>query len=341
MIRMLLASALAAFVAVSSAAADTQDVYTIPGLEVDETAPSLIQAREQAMMAARVAGARVLIDKITLPEDRMEAGGLQVDAELANRLSAAVDVQEETAGAGRYKGVLQVVYNPRMVRAHLDSLKVPYVDTQAPLSLMVPLASSGELEAAWRDALGTGNSGALAPYVTANLAGYSSYSDWNALSPEASSLRARRAVLAELSGFDGAWRVSLSTVTAAGTEVVGVTPASATLEGAVVAATHLLEENWKRASIIRSGGVRTQAKATVRYTSLAEWNTLRAALARSPLVSDFRTTAVARDGAVVSFAYVGDAQRLQNELLQRGVALGNVPEAGWVLRSAVSAAGVP
>jgi hypothetical protein len=228
-----------------------------------------------------------------------------------------------------------------MVRAHLDSLKVPYVDTQAPLSLMVPLASSGELEAAWRDALGTGNSGALAPYVTANLAGYSSYSDWNALSPEASSLRARRAVLAELSGFDGAWRVSLSTVTAAGTEVVGVTPASATLEGAVVAATHLLEENWKRASIIRSGGVRTQAKATVRYTSLAEWNTLRAALARSPLVSDFRTTAVARDGAVVSFAYVGDAQRLQNELLQRGVALGNVPEAGWVLRSAVSAAGVP
>jgi hypothetical protein len=89
----------------------------------------------------------------------------------------------------------------------------------------------------------------------------------------------------------------------------------------------LLEENWKRASIIR-GGDRTQAKATVRYTSLAEWNTLRGALARSPLVSDFRTTAVARDGAVVTFAYLGDPQRLQNDLLQRGVALGDEPQRG-------------
>ena len=50
---------------------------------------------------------------------------------------------------------------------------------------------------------------------------------------------------------------------------------------------------------------------------------------------------VARDGAVVTFAYLGDPQRLQNDLLQRGVALGEEPQAGWVLRSAVSAAGVP
>ncbi|MEZ5985618.1 MAG: hypothetical protein R3B94_06670 [Hyphomonas sp.] len=340
MIRMFLASALAALFAVFGAAADTQDVYTIPNLEVDETAPTLIQAREQAMAAARLAGAHVLINKITLAEDRIAAGGVPVDGELANRLSAAVDVQEEAAGAGRYKGILRVVYNPRMVRAHLDGLNVPYVDSQAPLSLMVPLASSADLEAEWREVLGPANTGALAPYVTANLAGYSAYSDWNALSPEAGSLRARRGVLAELMGRDGAWRVSVSTVTAAGTEAIGITAPVPTLEEAAAAMVGLLEENWKRASIIR-GGERTQAKATVRYTSLAEWNTLRGALARSPLVSDFRTTAVARDGAVVTFAYLGDPQRLQNDLLQRGVALGDEPQAGWVLRSAVSAAGVP
>lgn len=340
MIRMLLASTLAAMFAVFCAAADTQDVYTIPDLEVDEVAPTLIQAREQAMAAARLEGAHRLINKITLNEDRIAAGGVPVDGELANRLSAAVDVQEETAGAGRYKGVLRVVYNPRMVRAHLDGLKVPYVDTQAPLSLMVPLASYAELEEAWHEALGPSNSGALAPYVTSNLSGYTSYSDWYALSPEAGSLRARRAILAELMGREGAWRVSVSIVTTAGTEVIGITLPAPTLEDAVDSTVKLLEESWKRASIIR-GGDRTQAKATVRYTSLAEWNTLRGALARSPLVSDFRTTAVARDGAVVTFAYLGDPQRLQNDLLQRGVALGDEPSAGWVLRSAVSAAGVP
>ena len=340
MIRMLLASTLAAMFAVFCAAADTQDVYTIPDLEVDEVAPTLIQAREQAMAAARLEGAHRLINKITLNEDRIAAGGVPVDGELANRLSAAVDVQEETAGAGRYKGVLRVVYNPRMVRAHLDGLKVPYVDTQAPLSLMVPLASYAELEEAWHEALGPSNSGALAPYVTSNLSGYTSYSDWYALSPEAGSLRARRAILAELMGREGAWRVSVSIVTTAGTEVIGITLPAPTLEDAVDSTVKLLEESWKRASIIR-GGDRTQAKATVRYTSLAEWNTLRGALASSPLVSDFRTTAVARDGAVVTFAYLGDPQRLQNDLLQRGVALGDEPSAGWVLRSAVSAAGVP
>jgi hypothetical protein len=227
-----------------------------------------------------------------------------------------------------------------MVRAHLDGLKVPYVDTQAPLSLMVPVASYAELEEAWHEALGPSNSGALAPYVTSNLSGYTSYSDWYALSPEAGSLRARRAILAELMGREGAWRVSVSIVTTAGTEVIGITLPAPTLEDAVDSTVKLLEESWKRASIIR-GGDRTQAKATVRYTSLAEWNTLRGALARSPLVSDFRTTAVARDGAVVTFAYLGDPQRLQNDLLQRGVALGDEPSAGWVLRSAVSAAGVP
>ncbi|MEZ5954548.1 MAG: hypothetical protein R3C13_09625 [Hyphomonas sp.] len=338
MIRMLLASCFAAMALVFAAAADTRDVYTIPDLEVDESAASLIEARERAMSAARTAGARILIEKITLAEDRAAVGGIPVDAALAERLSAAVDVQEETAGAGRYKGVLQVVYNPRMVRAHLESLRVPYVDTQAPLSLMVPLASSTSLEDAWRVALGTGNAGALAPYVTANSPGYSAYSDWMELSPEASSFRAKRGALAELMGRDGAWRVQVSLVTAAGAEPIGATPPMPTLEAAAAAVSRLMGEQWKQASVIR-GGTKTQATATARYTSLTEWNTLRGALARSPLVSDFRTTAVARDGALVSFSFVGDAQRLQGDLLQRGVALGDEPDTGWVLRSAVSAAG--
>ncbi|MCA8898891.1 MAG: hypothetical protein KDA39_09200 [Hyphomonas sp.] len=338
MIRMLLASCIAVVSLAFSAAADTRDVYTIPNLNVDETAATVIEAREMAMADARLAGARLLIDKITLAEDRAAAGGIPIDAALAERFSAAVDVQEETAGAGRYKGVLQVVYNPRMVRAHLQSLGVPFIDTQAPMALMVPLASNTDLEDAWRLALGDRNSGALAPYVTANSPGYSSFSDWSQLSPEATSLGAKRGVLAELLGRDGAWRVQVSVVTAAGTESIGATPPMPTLDDAAVAMSRLMGENWKQASVVR-GGPRTLATATARYTSLAEWNTLRGALARSPLVSDFRTTAVARDGALVSFAFVGDTQRLQGDLLQRGVALSDEPDAGWVLRSAVSASG--
>ena len=204
MIRILFASLFALVAMGANAFADTRDVYTVSNIEVDETAGSLIEARELAMASARVQGARVLIDRITLAEDRLQSGGLVVDAALADRLSAAVDVQEETAGAGRYKGTLAVVYNPRMVRAHLDGLSVPYVDTQAPKGLLVPLAGSAGLDAAWREALGTGRDETLSPFVTANSPGYSAYSDWLELSPEAGALGARRGILAELSGVDGA-----------------------------------------------------------------------------------------------------------------------------------------
>ena len=131
----------------------------------------------------------------------------------------------------------------------------------------------------------------------------------------------------------------MSTVTAAGTERVGTTPYASSLEVAVDRMVALLDENWKEVSVIRSGE-RTPATASVRYTSLAEWNTLRGALARSPLISEFRIEAIARDGALVAFSYAGDPPRLQNDLLQRGVSLSE-NEMGWIVRSAVSPSGEP
>lgn len=338
MIRLLLASVILACMATLPASADTREVYTVRDIEVDEQAASVIEARDKAMSVARQKAARTLLTKITLSDDRTAAGGLPVDYALAERLSAAVDVQEETAGAGRYRGVLSVVLNPLMVRAHLDGLGVPYVDTQGPTSLIVPLARDYQTQEAWRTALGARNANALAPYVTASDPGYTAYSDWSAFSTEAATVGARRGVLAELSGSNGSYRVTLSTVTVAGTELLGSTGSAASLAGAAEAAAAFMDEDWKRRSIIREGA-RTATSASVRYTSLAEWNTLRTALARSPLVSDFKITAIARDGALVNFSYAGDEPRLQNDLLQRGVSLGAAPDVeGLVIRSAVSAA---
>ncbi len=335
MIRVFLASVICLFALAVPAFADTRQVYTISNVPVDESAPSVIEARQKAMATARVVAARRLIKKLTLAEDRATATGLQIDSEIANRLAAAVDVQEETAGAGRYRGTLAVVLNPRMVRAFLDDAKVPYVDTQGPLGLMVPIASNLAIEDEWRIALGERNDSSLSPYVTANGLAYTADTDWSVLSVEASSQRARRGVLAELKGRDGAWRVALSTVTAAGTEAVGTTSPQPTLEAAADAAATYMGEAWKRASIVRSG-TRTRRQANVRYTSLAEWNTLRGALVRSPLVSEFQINAIARDGAMITFSYAGEPPRLQNDLLQRGVAL-NEQAGAWVLTSAVSA----
>lgn len=333
MIRLVLAAMLLSLVGTGYVYADTKDVYTIRSISVDETAPSVIEAREKAMAAARISAARQLINKITLASDRNAAGGVPVDAALAARFTAAVDVEEETAGAGRYRGKLAVVLNPQTVRAHLDSLKVPYMDQQAPLALMVPVAGSG-LQAAWAEAFGERNSGALVPSITSTFGSYTAFSTWSDIAPEATPRNAKRGIIAELQGRDGAWRVVVSTVTATGNEPVGATPPAPTLVAAVDAVTSLLDESWKQASIIRDTN-RTSVSASVLFTSLAEWNTLRGALARSPLVSDFRTKAVAREGALVTFSYAGDETRLRNDLVQRGVTLGRENDE-LTLRSAVS-----
>ena len=332
MIRLFLAAFMMSLAGAGVAFADTKDVYTVSSISVDETAPTVIEARERAMAAARMSAARTLINKITLASDRSAVGGIQIDGALASRFTAAVDVEEETAGAGRYRGKLAVVLNPQTVRAHLDSLKVPYMDAQAPLALMVPVASGG-LQSAWTGAFGERNRGALVPSVTSTY-GYSAYSTWSEMAAEANAYNARRGILAELEGRDGAWRVIVSTVTAGGVEPVGATPPAATLGAAVDAVANLLDESWKQSSIIRDSK-RTDVSASVLFTSLAEWNTLRGALARSPLVSDFRTKAVAREGAVVTFSYAGDENRLRNDLIQRGVTLAREQDE-LILRSAVS-----
>jgi hypothetical protein len=93
--------------------------------------------------------------------------------------------------------------------------------------------------------------GALVPTVTATYGSYTGFSTWSDISPEATPQNARRGILAELQGRDGAWRVVLSTVTPNGTESVGATPPAATLGAAADAVATLMDESWKQASIVR------------------------------------------------------------------------------------------
>ncbi|MEM9669312.1 MAG: hypothetical protein AAF950_10345 [Pseudomonadota bacterium] len=333
MIRPVLMMLLVIQLACFAAMADTRSLYTVKDIAVDETAASVIEAQQNAFAYARLEGTRRMIERITVEEDRLQSSSLTVDQLLADRLAAAVDVQEETRGGGRYIAKLSAVLNPQAVRTYLQQLNVPFIDTQAPTGLLVPVARD-RLIGEWQLAWGEQNVGALAPWVTATLP-YSRDLTWEEVLGEVGSARARRAIVAELSGAEGAFAATLSILTAAGTVPVGTTRRVATMEEAVEAASALLDETWKRQSIIRSGA-RTLSEATVLYTSLPEWNSLRSALARSPLVSDFQIKAISSDGAVVNFAFAGDTDRLQIDLRQRGVELDADP-AGWVMTSAVAA----
>lgn len=312
--------------------ADTRSLYTVKDIKVSETGSNVIAAQQSAFTVARRIGAQRMIERITLPEARAQAGGVSIDNELGARLAAAVDVQEETRGGGRYVATLSVVLNPQAVRAYLVERNIPYIDTQAPLSLVVPV-SRERIVGDWQRAWGERDDGKLAPYVTA-LSPYSETAEWDDISGEVGSSRARRGVIALLSGADGAYIVTLSLLTAGTRTELGTTVRARSMGEAVTLATEKLDDVWRRESII-SSSTRTLSVATVRYTSLAEWNTLRGQFPRSPLVTDFQIKAVSSDGAVVQFAFAGDRERLMADLRQRGIALETEAE-GWVMRSAVS-----
>lgn len=334
MIRIFLLTIALGFGFVSTATAQSRDVYTVRGISVDERAGSVIEAQQKAFASAKFAGAKLLIERITLPEDRAAATNFVLDQATADLLAAAVDVEEETAGAGRYRGRLAVVFNPTNVRRTLSAAGIPYTDRQGPKAVLIPVSATGS-SIAWNIAWDDESLGQLVPTVTSRAAGFTGASSWEDVQTEVGLYGAQRAVLADLSGSTGRYRVTLYSVTPSGTREIGATRSAATLKDAVNATGEVLDEDWKRASIVRDTG-RTLIEATVLYTSLGEWNTLRGALARSPLVSNFQTRAVATDGAVVAFAFAGDGQRLRSDLRDRGVLIQMEP-IGWVLTSATSA----
>ncbi len=317
-----------------SAEAQSRDVYTVSGIEVDERAPTVAEAQQQAFAAAKLIGIQRLIERLTLPEDRIAASDLILDQQFADVAAAAVDVEQEVAGAGRYRGQLAVVFNPAQVRTRLNQVGLPFTDSLAPGAVLFTTASN-DMDLAWNLAWEQPPAGSLVPLIISRSAGYNAEMPWDVLQDELALYGAQRAIFANLRGAEGGYRVDLVSVTPSGPRRIGVSRRAATLSEAIEAVAVRLNDDWKQNSIIRDTS-RTLIEATVKYTSLAEWITLRSALAQSPLVSNFKTRAISTDGAVVAFAFAGDGQRLTSDLRDRGVVI-NAEPIGWVMTSAISA----
>ncbi|MEL7546061.1 MAG: hypothetical protein AAGJ84_05380 [Pseudomonadota bacterium] len=318
----------------AAAVAQSRDIYTVRGIPVDESAETVIEAQQLAFASAKLDGLYRMIARVTLPEDLIAAGDLGLTQEIADRLAAAVDVEQETRGAGRYRGRLSVVFSPPALTAFLDSIGVPFTDRSAPLAMMVPIAAPG-LEFEWTEAFADRSQGNLAGYVTSRTGRYDRFSTWEQVRAEAVSLQSSRAVIAELLGREGAYRVRVAVITPSGVERLGLSASRPTLELAVEAAGAVLDNAWKRTSVIKETE-RNALEATVLYANLDDWNNLRRALAQSPLVSEFLTLAVAMDGAYVRFIFAGNGERLIEDLRGRGVVITADEEIGWVLSSSIS-----
>ncbi len=335
-----------------AASAGRADIFTVAGIQVDETAANASAAQAQGFASAARIGFERLVRRITSPADQQRLGVPQPDAATLERLALSVDVESERRSATRYLARLTVRFDPAGTRAVLTQAGYPSAIEQrtAPV-LIVALGDASvtpDVATAWRAAWSEGGYGQeLAPLALApaNAAG----GDWAAIYPFAQAEAASTAIVATLHVQGSTATASLREVSAQGARdrpavsapIAGNDAASlrTALNALARQVSDSVQNDWKA----RAGGgssstqtvSRSRVSASALYASQREWEQIKSALeaAAATVISQIRIEAVARNGALVSFSFTGDRAQLAAELARRGVTLSDSPT-GPVLRVA-------
>jgi hypothetical protein len=337
---MLAIAVLCAFGWPTASAQARPEVFVVRDIAVDATAANAAAAQTAALGQGRAAAFQQLVRRIGLPEDVAARGIPAVAGAQLDRLISGVDVSNERRSGVRYLASLSVRFDPSAVRALLRQSGIRFVDTGTPPVLVVARANGGPAgtadrwRAAWRNA---GYEQALVPLV-AGTDGGGAVPDWAAVESTARQVGATTALFVT-ARFDASGSV-VEVIEIGPRElrrdrglvnlapIAGDTDFSRAMPALVREVAERLQTDWKVTALSRSGE-RGRVQLTARYESLSQWIQMRRALGSSPLASDIRTDAVARDGALLSIRTAGTVEQLREDLEQRGLAVSE--EAGGLV----------
>ena len=340
-------AALCAFAPSPASAQGRDNVYAVVGVHVDETAANAAAAQQAGLAAAQRAGFERLVRRLTIPDELSARGIPQVETATLERLVSSVDVEEERRSGTRYIGRLTVRFDPSGMRTLLRQFNLTVVDTRTAPILVAPLVVAGtseETAALWREVWANGGFGdELVPLATAPAA-LQGAPAWAAAQPFAQSAAAASALYATLRVQGGTATATLVEIDAnarrergeVSARVNGDDPAALRAAFASLAdqASTRIQNDWK-SRIATGGGQRGRISASALYTSEAQWEQIKDALegAAQTLISEIRIEAVGRQGALISFSFVGDRSQLAAELQRRGIVLADTAQ-GATLRVA-------
>ena len=91
-----------------SAAALADNPFVVDGVAIDARADNATEAQRTALQQGQTEGAVRLIERLTLPEDRMESDLPVVSADEAASLLAGLQISDEQRSSTRYRGVLSL-----------------------------------------------------------------------------------------------------------------------------------------------------------------------------------------------------------------------------------------
>ncbi|MHA6288388.1 DUF2066 domain-containing protein [Maricaulis sp. CAU 1757] len=336
----------------STGSSRADDVFTVIGVPIDATASNALEAQTAAMQEGQYAAARRIIERLSLPEDRV---GTALDTSLPLQgadiagLIAGFEITNEQRSATRYLARLNVNFDPAAVRRIFRNNGIPFVEAQARPRLVLPIygANDGLVlweDSPWREAWAQSNFRYnLTPMVLADAerGGAPLISVRQALDLDEVALRdlasmygvSRLAILRAAESED-ARRVGgyLVDIDAEGSLAVSTWgPVSvASWEEAARMFVGDQELAWKQDTIVRDLSER-ELRLTVFYSSLADWRGLQSVIAGTSLIADAQLDALSRDGALMTIRHRGDRAQLAAELAERGAALEEQPGLGWVV----------
>ncbi len=338
--------------------AGAADLYTVKGVHVDQTAKSSAEARTIAQGAAQSLALSELLKRLTLPEDWPSLP--QADARTAADAVRGFAVASEKTSSTRYIADLNVSFQPEAVRQMLRARNIPFGETQArPAVLLAVLDKAGtrilwEDQNPWRDAWAAVD---LADAVTPLVMPMGDVQEFTTVTA-AQAVAGDKAALAALAARYGADAVVVAygvtdaagskldvTVTrygpsGPGTPIRGSYQATGaaqngdafmTMAKSAASSTLLaLGEPWKRETVVRAGE-EAQLTASVFYSTLDQWESIRKALGNAPLVESLQIEGIAANGAEVDIRYRGTPDKLALSLSQANIALAQ-DAGGWSLR---------
>jgi hypothetical protein len=326
------AAAFCAFLLAPASAAGRNDIFSVAGVRADASAANAQLARAAAVASAQRAAFERLVRRVTTDADIARLGLPKPDDMTVDRMVSGIDIASERRSGTRYIADLAVNFDSLAVRDFLRRSGFALVETRSAPVLIVaqmPNAAPG-LSEGWRQAFEQGGfSQELVPIAVAP-AGVQGAPDWGQAQGAAGAAGATTAIYATARAADNLLiadlveigpngapmsRGQVSVPVAAGEQTFG--PSFQRLASAVA---NRLQSDWKQ-SLSAGAGQRTRITVVARYATPAQWAQIKRALsaAATTIVSDIRIDGVAKEGAVVSFSYVGAPDQLAAEFGRSGV----------------------
>lgn len=332
--------------------AGAADLYRVGDVPVDATAATTTEARARALAAGQREAVRRLVARLVPLDSARRLPNLS-QAQL-DELIRAIDVSQERSSATRYLARLGVVFRPDSVRAWLRDAGLPYSETVARPSAVVPVLMREAEPVLWADpnpwreawTAYKPDEAALLPLMlpVGDLEDVSAVTAEQAAAGNETALRklaarhgaaAALVVRAEPAGdrvtvtttrlgdTAGALQTIVDTYPLAGSDVAAW---SRVVEDVVAR----LTDEWKHATQISAEGG-GELRVVAPLTGLADFTALRQKLAETPQVESVELVSVSRERAEFRLTILGDTQRLAIALASRDLLLSE--QAGtWELR---------